>query len=51
MRRRLGAEEAKRREGLRAAEAQAKADGKGLWAEQPENVGTFLGQTEIGIRL
>ncbi|ORX39823.1 hypothetical protein BD324DRAFT_615122 [Kockovaella imperatae] len=35
--RRLGAEEAKRREGLRAAESQAKSEGKGLWAEQPES--------------
>ncbi|CAD6569557.1 MAG: hypothetical protein TREMPRED_005294, partial [Tremellales sp. Tagirdzhanova-0007] len=36
--RRLGADEAKRREGLRTAELQAQAEGKGLWAEQPENV-------------
>ncbi|WVQ78068.1 hypothetical protein IAT38_000149 [Cryptococcus sp. DSM 104549] len=35
--RRLGAEEAKKREGLRTFEAQAKAEGKGIWAEQPEN--------------
>lgn len=36
--RRLGAEEAKRREGLRSAEAQAQAEGKGIWAEGTENV-------------
>ncbi|WWC90066.1 uncharacterized protein L201_004999 [Kwoniella dendrophila CBS 6074] len=35
--RRLGAEEAKKREQLRAVEQQAKAEGKGLWAEQPES--------------
>lgn len=38
--RRLGPEEAKRREGLRAAEAQAKIEAKGIWAEEPENVST-----------
>jgi len=37
---RLGAEEAKRREGLRAAEQQAQAEHKGIWAEEPENVST-----------
>jgi staphylococcal nuclease domain-containing protein 1 len=36
--RRLGAEEAKRRESLRNAEAQAQAEGKGVWSENPENV-------------
>jgi len=36
--RRLGADEAKRREGLRAAESQAKAEGLGVWSEQSENV-------------
>lgn len=36
--RRLGAEEAKRREALRAAEAEAQAAGKGVWAEGGENV-------------
>lgn len=36
--RRLGAEEAKRREGLRAAEAEAQAAGKGIWVEGGENV-------------
>ncbi|RXK36714.1 staphylococcal nuclease domain-containing protein 1 [Tremella mesenterica] len=35
--RRLGTDEAKRREALRNAEAQAKLDGKGLWAEQGES--------------
>ncbi|RSH91298.1 hypothetical protein EHS25_009597 [Saitozyma podzolica] len=35
--RRLGAEEAKKRENLRAAETQAKAENKGIWAEQSEN--------------
>ncbi|WWD01433.1 hypothetical protein V866_008377 [Kwoniella sp. B9012] len=35
--RRLGAEEAKKREQLRAVEDQAKSEGKGLWAEQPES--------------
>lgn len=36
--RRLGAEEAKRREGLRAAEAEAQAAGKGIWIEGGEQV-------------
>lgn len=36
--RRLGAEEAKRRETLRNAESQAKAEGKGVWSEEAENV-------------
>lgn len=36
--RRLGAEEAKRRENLRAAEASAKEEGKGLWSEYRESV-------------
>lgn len=36
--RRLGAEEAKRRENLRQAESQAQAEGKGVWSEDPENV-------------
>ena len=36
--RRLGTEEAKRREGLRSAEQQAQAEHKGIWAEEPENV-------------
>lgn len=36
--RRLGAEEAKRREALRNAEAQAQSEGKGVWSENPENV-------------
>jgi len=36
--RRLGAEEAKRRETLRVAEAQAQAEGKGVWSEEPEGV-------------
>lgn len=36
--RRLGAEEAKRRETLRNAEAQAKTEGKGVWSEDAENV-------------
>jgi hypothetical protein len=35
---RLGADEAKRREALRAAEAEAKAAGKGIWAEGGESV-------------
>ncbi|TYJ56577.1 hypothetical protein B9479_002669 [Cryptococcus floricola] len=35
--RRLGAEEAKKRDALRAVEAQAKAEGKGIWDEQPES--------------
>ncbi|KAK8869858.1 hypothetical protein IAR55_000426 [Kwoniella newhampshirensis] len=35
--RRLGAEEAKKRETLRTFEAQAKAEGKGIWDDQPEN--------------
>ncbi|WVF72237.1 hypothetical protein IAT40_007049 [Kwoniella sp. CBS 6097] len=35
--RRLGAEEAKKRESLRVVEQQAKAEGKGIWAEQPES--------------
>lgn len=35
---RLGAEEAKRRENLKAIEAQAQAEGKGVWTEEPENV-------------
>ncbi|WVR05260.1 hypothetical protein IAU60_002272 [Kwoniella sp. DSM 27419] len=35
--RRLGAEEAKKRESLRVIEQQAKAEGKGMWDEQPEN--------------
>ncbi|WWC61150.1 uncharacterized protein I303_103729 [Kwoniella dejecticola CBS 10117] len=35
--RRLGAEEAKKREQLRAIEQQAKSEGLGLWAEQPES--------------
>ncbi|WRT67103.1 uncharacterized protein IL334_004069 [Kwoniella shivajii] len=35
--RRLGAEEAKKREQLRAFEQQAKSEGKGVWAEQPES--------------
>ncbi|KAJ9122184.1 hypothetical protein QFC24_004414 [Naganishia onofrii] len=34
--RRLGADEAKRREGLRAAEAEAQAAGKGMWVEGGE---------------
>jgi staphylococcal nuclease domain-containing protein 1 len=41
---RLGADEAKRREGLRSAESQAQADGLGIWAEQPENVSILLPQ-------
>ena len=36
--RRLGAEEAKRRETLRVAEGQAKSEGKGVWSEEPESV-------------
>lgn len=45
--RRLGAEEAKRRESLRGAESQAQAEGKGLWSENPENVcGTVPKQSE-----
>ncbi|KAK1924792.1 transcription factor [Papiliotrema laurentii] len=35
--RRLGAEEAKRREGLRAAEAQAQDEGRGIWSKDPES--------------
>jgi staphylococcal nuclease domain-containing protein 1 len=35
---RLGADEAKRREALRAAEAEAKAAGNGIWAEGGESV-------------
>ncbi|WVO12839.1 hypothetical protein L204_100447 [Cryptococcus depauperatus] len=35
--RRLGAEEAKKREVFQTIETQAQAEGKGLWAEQPEN--------------
>lgn len=36
--RRLGEAEAKRREMLRNTEAQAKAEGRGLWDDQPETV-------------
>lgn len=38
----MGAEEAKRRETLRVAEGQAKAEGKGVWSEEPESVSLFL---------
>ncbi len=41
--RRLGAEEAKRRERLREAESQAQSEGKGLWAET-ENVSSHEAQ-------
>jgi staphylococcal nuclease domain-containing protein 1 len=44
--RRLGAEEAKRRETLRVAEAQAKAEGKGVWSEEPESVSPLLIQVQ-----
>ncbi|KAK4688228.1 staphylococcal nuclease domain-containing protein 1, partial [Tremellales sp. Uapishka_1] len=40
--RRLGAEEAKRREALRAAENEARTEGRGVWAEQGESVRIFL---------
>lgn len=40
--RRLGAEEAKRREGLRVAEQQAQTEHKGVWAEEPENVSGLM---------
>lgn len=36
--RRLGEAEAKRRDMLRNSESQAKAEGRGLWDEQPETV-------------
>ncbi|AFR93247.2 nuclease domain-containing protein 1 [Cryptococcus neoformans C23] len=42
--RRLGAEEAKKRENLRVIEAQAKSEGKGIWDEQPENQRTVAFQ-------
>lgn len=46
---RLGEAEAKRRENLRNAENQAKADGKGVWSEQPETVRPFSAYTSHGV--
>lgn len=44
--RRLGAEEAKRREGLRAAEAQAQDEGRGIWSKDPESVRERCGRAD-----
>ena len=39
---RLGADEARRREGLKNAEVEAKTAGKGIWAEGGESVSCLL---------